>query len=321
MRAVVYQGPVITVADLPEPVPGDRDLLVRVAASGLNRADVLQRHGEYPVPAGQSTVPGIEVAGEVVACGRSVRGYRPGDRVFGVVEGGGFAEYCLLDEGMAMPVPDGWGLRDAAAAAEAFLTADQSMYHLGGLTAGRHVLIHAAASGIGTMMVRMAKDTGAIVYATVGSEAKRAAVRALGADVVLDRHVADLAAAVRAEAPPEGVDLVMDVVGGSRFTANLAVLRDGGCLVVLGLLDGFDAKLDLLELVDRRLQIKGTALRVRPIAEKRRVTARFRQRWGDSVASLRPVVHAEYPLADLAAAQEEMESGRNIGKIVMRVAA
>jgi putative PIG3 family NAD(P)H quinone oxidoreductase len=325
MLAVVYTGvggpDVVDIRPVARPEPEADDLLVRVHASALNRADILQRQGDYAVPAGQSSIPGVEVAGTVVAWGDDVSGYRGGERVFGVVEGGGLAEYCLLDKAMANRIPDTWGYREAAATAESWLTANETLFTLGNLAPGERVLVHASASGIGTTMVQMARMTGASVYATVGSEVKRAAVLALGAQAVIDYRQHDYVVQLRQLTGDRGMDLVMDVLGGREFSRNLSVLRDGGRLVLVGLLDGLAAPLDLLDVVERRLHIMGSSLRLRPMAEKRGVNSRFRDRWIDRLQrdEVRPVIHAEFPLSSIRAAQHEMERRRNIGKIVIRV--
>jgi putative PIG3 family NAD(P)H quinone oxidoreductase len=325
MRAVVFTsagGPeVVGIRHVEPPRPGPEELLVRVCAAGLNRADILHRDGEYQVPAGESTIPGVEIAGVVENVGSDVIGHHRGKRVFGVVAGGAFAEYCLIDHAMANPLPRDWTYAQGAATAESWLTADESLFTLGGLTGRQRVLVHAAASGVGTTMLQMAKSVGATVFATVGSPAKADAVKALGADVVLNRRTDDIRAEVTARTGGRGVDLVMDFVGGARLDDNLAMLRTGGCLLLVGLLDGLSAPLDLLRVVERRLQIKGTSLRLRPIREKRAVNRRFQQRWLAPLSSgeLEPLIHACYPFDDIRTAMREMEDDRNVGKIVLRL--
>jgi NADPH:quinone reductase-like Zn-dependent oxidoreductase len=223
---------------------------------------------------------------------------------------------------MANPLPADWTYAQGAATAESWLTANESLFTLGGLTAGQRVLVHAGASGVGTTMLQLAKSAGATVFSIVGTPAKAAAVRALGADAVLNRRTDDLRAEVARRTDGGGVDLVMDFVGGARLDDNLAVLRPGGCLVLVGLLDGLSAPLDMLRVVERRLQIKGTSLRLRPIREKREVNRRFRQRWLAPLSSgeLEPLIHASYPFDDIRMAMREMEEDRNVGKIVVRMA-
>jgi len=325
MLAMVYEGAggphVIARRELPMPVCTPDMLLVKVHASALNRADVLQREGEYEIPAGQSTIPGVEIAGTVEAWGEHVSGFSRGQRVYGVVEGGGFAEFCLLDRLMANSIPDGVGFEEAAATAESFLTCNETLFELGGLAPGDSVLIHAGASGIGTTAMRMALHAGARPICTVGSRAKAEALRGLGAADVIEYRTQDFLAEVLRLTGGEGVALVLDFVGGAYLERNLRALRPGGCMVSAGLLDGLSAEIDLLFLVERRLQIKGSSLRLRPMAQKRGVNARFRQRWLKPLqqGDISPVIHATYALADLALAQGEMEENRNIGKIVLAV--
>ncbi|WP_426732353.1 NAD(P)H-quinone oxidoreductase [Myxococcus faecalis] len=323
MRAVVFEGlggpEVVKLREVPRPVPTREALLVKVHATALNRADLLQRQGEYHVPEGQSAIPGVEVAGTVEAWGEDVKGFTRGQRVFGVVEGGGFADYCLLDQGMALPIPAGFDFAEAAATSESCLTANETLFTLGHLQRGQAVLIHAAASSIGTTMVQMARHVGATTYCTVGTPRKVEAVRALGADAVFDYREQDFVQEVLRLTGGEGVPLVMDFIGGAYLGRNLDVLAHEGCLVLVGLLDGMSAQVDLLRIVQRRLQLKGSSLRLRPLKEKREVNARFRQRWMEVLAmgGLRPVIHARHPLEEVNVALGEMEANRNIGKLVL----
>jgi putative PIG3 family NAD(P)H quinone oxidoreductase len=323
MLAVTYTragGPEVVVRRrLPRPVPAATDLLVEVRASGLNRGDIAQRTGEYTVPVGEVDIPGVEIAGVVVAQGESATGFRIGDRVFGVVPGGGFADYCLLDVGLANLVPEGWEFGTAAATAESWLTANEALFELGGLRAEQTVVVHAAASGVGTTMIQMCRLAGANVIGTVRSPEKATPVRAVGAHTVLRYDPSDTVRRVRELTDGQGADLVMDFVGGPRLAENLAMLRDGGCLVVLGLLGGAAASVDLAQLVTRRLRVEGCSLRSRPLPEKQAVNRRFRERWLHRLTSAEvlPVVHATYSIDQFGAAQEEMEQNRNVGKIVI----
>ncbi|NMO13934.1 NAD(P)H-quinone oxidoreductase [Pyxidicoccus fallax] len=325
MRAVIFEGSggpeVVKLREVPKPVPTREALRVKVHATALNRADLLQRQGEYHVPEGQSSIPGVEIAGTVEAWGEDVKGFTRGQRVFGVVEGGGLAEYCLLDQGMALPIPEGFDFAEAAATAESCLTANETLFTLGGLQRGQAVLIHAAASSIGTTMVQMARHVGATTYCTVGTWPKMEALRALGADAVFNYREQDFVHEVLRLTHGEGVPLVMDFIGGAWLERNLSVLGHEGCLVLVGLLDGMSTQVDLLRVVQRRLQVKGSSLRLRPMREKRQVNERFRQRWMEVLdrGELRPVIHARYPLEDVGAALAEMEANRNIGKLVLTV--
>lgn len=326
MRAVVYEGSggpeVVKLREVPRPVPTGNALLVRVHVTALNRADLLQRAGVYHVPEGQSAIPGVEVAGTVEAWGEDVKGFAQGQRVFGVVEGGGYAEFCLLDADMALVIPEAFSFEEAAATAESCLTANETLFELGGLKPGQTVLVHAGASGIGTTMVQMVKHIGATALCTVGTPRKVEALTKLGADVAIDYRRQDFVAEVLARTGGEGVELVMDFVGGAYLSRNLSVLKHEGCLVLVGLLDGMAAELDLLRVVQRRLQLKGSSLRLRPMVEKRQVNARFRQRWMEVLArgGLRPVIHGAWPLEAVVDAHAEMEANRNIGKLLLTVA-
>ncbi|WP_342380473.1 NAD(P)H-quinone oxidoreductase [Myxococcus stipitatus] len=323
MRAVLFEGSggpeVVKLREVPRPVPTREALLVKVHATALNRADLLQRQGEYHVPEGQSSIPGVEIAGTVEAWGEDVKGFTRGQAVFGVVEGGGLAEYCLLDQGMALPIPSCFDFAQAAATSESCLTANETLFTLGHLRRGQAVLIHAAASSIGTTMVQMARHVGATTYCTVGTAAKVEALRALGADEVFNHREQDFVREVLRLTRGEGVPLVMDFIGGAYLERNLAVLGHEGILVLVGLLDGMTTQVDLLRVVQRRLQLKGSSLRLRPLKEKREVNARFRQRWMEVLArgELRPVIHGRYPLEDVQSALAEMEANRNIGKLVL----
>lgn len=302
------------------PAYREHELLVKVHASALNRADLLQRDGQYQVQPGELAVPGVEVAGEVIACGSAVTGFAPGDRVYAVVSGGGYATHCVVDQGMAMPVPDHWRYTDAAAVAEAGLTADTALFTVGALQPGQKVLIHAAASGIGTMAIQMVHEAGARALCTTNSPHKVEALYALGAEQVLCGYGADFHRGL-CESGHESVDLVIDFVGGRYFDGNLAALRPGGALVMVGLLDAFEWHSSFVPIINKRLSVHGVVLRKRPDAEKRQVTQAFLARWQHALASgrLKPVVSSIHPFAAVAQAQDEMAANRNIGKVVLSI--
>jgi putative PIG3 family NAD(P)H quinone oxidoreductase len=323
MRAVVcdgFGGPeVLKIAEVPLPEPGPGQLLVRVRASALNRADTLQRAGEYAPPAGESAILGVEIAGEVEGWGDGVEGFQRGAGVLGIIGSGGYAEHCLLDAGMAVPVPAGWTWIEAAAVPEAFYTADTTLFELGELSAGQSVLIHAAASGVGTAAIQLAREAGARILCTAGADEKLARCRELGADVVINRKTQDFAEEVRKHTGGTGVDVVEDFVGIDYLARNLAVLKDGGRLVVVGLLSGWTGAIDLLPLVLRRLQIKGSSMRPRPIEDKRAITRKFRERWLPLLVAgrLRPVIDSVYPWEQAAEAHRRMEADLSFGKILL----
>ncbi|WP_409489144.1 NAD(P)H-quinone oxidoreductase [Pseudomonas promysalinigenes] len=298
------------------PALGSQELLLKTMATALNRADLLQREGRYQPAQNESQVPGVEVSGEVIACGSGVKAFRPGDRVFGVVAGGGFSTHCVIDEGMAMAVPDHWSHVDAAAVAEAGLTADTALFSVGKLQPGQDVLIHAAASGVGSMAVQMVRLAGGRAICTTGSVDKVKALYELGAYDVLCGHGADFAQALSGE-----VDLVVDFIGGGYFEGNLAALRPGGTLAMVGLLDGFEWHANFVPIINKRLNLQGVVLRKRPLTERRQVTQDFLRRWSTAIAGglLKPVIGAVYPFADAERALEFMDNNRNIGKVVLNV--
>jgi NADPH2:quinone reductase len=325
-RAIVcdgFGGPeVLKIAEIPRPVPGAGQLLVRVRASALNRADTLQRAGEYSPPAGESAILGIEIAGEVEGWGDGVEGFDRGQRVLGIVGSGGYAEHCLLDAGMAVPVPEGWTWTEAAAVPEVFYTADTTLFELGELAAGQSVLIHAAASGVGTACIQLAREVGARIFCTAGSDEKLARCRELAGPAWaagINRKTQDFVEEVRRQTGGAGVDVVEDFVGIGYLAGNLAVLKDGGRLVEVGLMSGWAGEIDLLPLVMRRLQIKGSAMRPRPIEDKRAITRKFRERWLPLLVAgrLRPVIDSVFPFEQAAEAHRRMESDLSFGKILL----
>lgn len=325
-RAVVCDGhggpEVLTIAEIPRPVPGPGQLLVRVRASALNRADTMQRAGEYAPPAGESAILGIEMAGEVEGWGDGVEGFQRGQGVFGLVGSGGYAEHCLLDAGMAVPIPAGWTWTEAAAVPEVFYTADTTLFELGELAAGQSVLIHAAASGVGTACIQLAREVGARMLCTAGSDEKLARCRELGGPgwiAGINRKTQDFAEEVLRHTGGAGVDVVEDFVGIGYLARNLSVLKDGGRLVEVGLLSGWEGGIDLLPLVLRRLQIKGSAMRPRPIEDKRAITRKFRERWLPLLVAgrLKPVIDSVFPFEQAAEAHRRMESDLSFGKILL----
>ncbi|NMO16214.1 NAD(P)H-quinone oxidoreductase [Pyxidicoccus fallax] len=326
MRTVLLDGfggpEVLRVAEAPRPKPGPGQIRVRVRASALNRGDTVQRSGGYPLPPGVTNPGlGIEVAGEVEACGSGVTTLKPGQRVFGLVAGGGYAEACLMEEGMAVLMPDGWSFVEAAATPEAFITAHESLVELGGLRAGQSVLIHAGGSGIGTACIQVARAVGARPFAIVGSEEKRRRCLELGAEGAVLRSEGNFAREVLTLTGGAGVDVVEDFVGGAALDRNLSVLKFGGCLLLVGLLDGMSADLDLRQVVMRRLQLKGMALR--PLSPEQRVavTRRFSERWLPELAAgrVRPIIDSTFPLERVADAHRRMESNASFGKIVLEL--
>lgn len=324
MKAIVFEdfgaADVLHVQDVADPELRDSDLLVRNHAAGVNRADVIQRTGGYGKGSfGDSDIMGLEIAGDVIAMGKDVHGFAVGDRVMGIVGGGGYAELARIDYRMAMPIPDGMDYVRAAGIPEAFVTAHEAAFHLGRLDAGESILIHAAASGVGSAAVQLAHAAGARVLATV-STTKLGRVRAFGADVTIDYKTDDFAKVVERETDGKGVDVIVDFIGAPYFERNLASLGFGGRLVEVGLLGGAKgASLPLDRLLYRHLQIIGTVMKSRPQSVKQAMTQRFRDRWLHAFedGALVPVIDSHLPLAQAAEAHQRMESSSSVGKIIL----
>ncbi|HEX9366552.1 MAG TPA: NAD(P)H-quinone oxidoreductase [Vicinamibacterales bacterium] len=322
MRAIEIAAPggpdVLRVVERPAPEPRAGEVLVRVAAAGVNRPDLMQRQGKYPPPPGASDIPGLEISGEIVAV-RDVDGLRAGDRVCALVTGGGYAEYCAAPAEQCLRIPKAVTERHAAAIPETFFTVWTNLFERGGLQAGERVLIHGGTSGIGTTAIQLARAFGAAVFATAGSDEKCEACRRLGAARAIDYHAEDFVAVVRKETAGEGVDVILDIVGGDYLPRNLDCLRLNGRLVQIGLIGGSKALLDLRAILHKRLTLTGSTLRARTVAEKGAIArALERAVWplldrGD----VRPVVQAELPLERAADAHRELESGGVIGKLVL----
>lgn len=326
MKAVLLSGfggvDVLRIGESPDPVPNDDELLVRVRATALNRADLLQRRGKYPPPEGASPILGLEMAGEVIVAGRAVREYREGDRVCALLPGGGYAQRVTIPAGLAIRLPDRISDEEGAAIPEAFLTAYRNLFLLGGLRAGQTVLLHAGASGVGTAAIQLVRDAGAVALVTAGSGAKIGRCLELGARAGWNRTQGPFAPWVAAETGGKGVDLILDCVGAAYYEENIASLAEGGKLIVIGLMGGSVApKLDLAPLVMRGLAIVGSRLRGLRVEIKRELTERFAAyampRFAEG--TLRPVVDSVYDWRDVARAHARMESNANIGKIVLRV--
>ena len=323
MRAVVCSGTggpeVLAIGPAPRPVPGKNQLLVRVQACALNRADLLQCRGLYPPPAGESEILGLELAGEVVEVGAGVTTFTPGDRVFGLVGGGAYAEFALLDAEMALPMPAQWDFTTAAAVPEVFFTAFETLFTRGELVNGESVLIHAGASGVGTAAIQLARRAGASVYVTAGSDEKIARCCELGASGGVNYREMDFAEGVRALTDGTGVDLIEDFIGADYLERNLALLRPLGRLVMIAFMGGAKAEINLASILSRRLTVRGFVMRSQSLAEKREITGRFREQvLPDLVGgTLRPVIDSVYPVTEVGDAHRRMAANENIGKILL----
>jgi len=325
VKAIVVDEPgdpeVMHLADVPDPVAGPGEVLVRARATAVNRADTLQRRGFYPPPPGVSEIIGMEVAGEVVGVGEGVEGWSAGDRVMALLAGGGYAELVAVPAGQLIRVPPGMSWTDAAAIPEEFLTAHDNLFTRGRLAAGETVLIHGGGGGVGTAAIQLAHRAGARVLVTAGSAEKLERCRELGADAGINHREEDFVVRVRELSGGQGADVILDVMGASYLTRNLDALAVEGRLVIIGLQGGTISDIDLNAMMRRRLSLISTTLRGRPLEQKAEIVRRFAADAlpGFADGSLRTVVDRVLPLAEAPAAHRAMEAGENVGKLVLAV--
>jgi putative PIG3 family NAD(P)H quinone oxidoreductase len=310
---------VLVPVERPLPVPSAGEVSIKVAAAGVNRPDVFQRRGRYPPPPGASDIPGLEVSGTIEAVGADVRDWHAGDAVCALLAGGGYAEYCVAPAPQCLPAPRGIDLVTAGAIPETFFTVWTNVFDRGRLKAGEAILIHGGSSGIGTTAIQLARAFGSRVFATAGSAEKCAACERLGADRAINYREADFVAAVQEATGGRGVDVVLDMVGGEYFARNLEVLAMEGRLVEIATLHGAKAEINIATIMQRRLTITGSTLRARSVAEKGRVAAAVREHVWPLFESgtVKPVVHARFPLRDAAEAHRVMEASQHIGKLLL----
>jgi NADPH:quinone reductase len=303
----------------PLPAIAADEVLVRVAAAGVNRPDVMQRLGLYPPPKGATDIPGLEIAGEVVAVGASVKRWQRGDKVMALVVGGGYAEYCAAHEGHCLPLPAGLTLVEAAALPETFFTVWHNVFERGRLKAGETLLVHGGSSGIGTAAIQLAKAFGARVVATAGSAEKCAACRRLGADLAVNYKTEDFVAATKASTDGKGADVVLDMVGGDYIERNYEAAAVEGRVVQIAFLRSPKATVDFLRIMLKRLTHTGSTLRARSNPDKAAIARAVETNVLPLVAAgkVKPLIDSTFPLADAAAAHTRMEAGRHIGKIVL----
>jgi len=312
---------VLVAVERPRPSAGAGDVLIRVAAAGVNRPDVFQRRGRYPPPPGASDIPGLEVAGTVEALGADVSGFHVGDAVCALVAGGGYAEYCAAPAPQCLPIPRGLDLVAAGAIPETFFTVWTNVFERGRLQAGETLLVHGGSSGIGTAAIQIARARGARVFATAGSADKCAACERLGAERAINYREEEFVAVVREETGGRGADVVLDMVGGDYFARNVDVLAVEGRLVEIATLQGVKAELNIQTIMQRRLTITGSTLRARPVADKGAIARAVHQHVWPLIESgaVKPIVHATFPLRAAADAHRLMESSAHIGKLVLVV--
>lgn len=323
MRAIRIAKPggpdVLQPVTLPIPEPREGEVLLRVVAAGVNRPDVLQRLGKYPVPPDADPLPGLEVSGEVVATGTDVTRWSPGDRVMALTHGGGYAGYCRVHGTHCLPIPDGLSMIEAAAVPETFFTVHYNLFMRAHLAEGETVLVHGGSSGIGTTAIQLAKAAGARVIVTAGSEEKCEFCGELGADDAINYKSGDWFEEARRITDHQGVDVVLDIVGAPYAAQNLELLRRDGRYVIIAFLKGSVAELDLRTVLSRRLTITGSTLRPQTVKEKAAIATSLETEVLPllSDGTVRPVIYETFPLEDAARAHELMESSRHMGKIVL----
>ena len=313
-------GPEVLVpVERPTPAPAMGEVLIKVAAAGVNRPDVFQRLGRYPPPPGVTDIPGLEVSGIITEVASGAGSFRVGEAVCALVAGGGYAEYCVAPAPQCLPAPRGLDLADAAAIPETFWTVWTNLFERGRLQAGESILIHGGSSGIGTTAIQLARSFGARVFATAGSADKCAACERLGAERCINYREDDFVAVVREQTAGRGVDVILDMVGGAYFARNIDALATEGRLVEIATLQGAKAELNIQTVMQRRLTITGSTLRARPIADKGAIAEAVHRHVWPLIESgaVKPIVYATFPLRDASAAHRVMESSAHIGKLVL----
>ncbi len=313
-------GPdVLVPVERPMPVPAAGEVLIKVAAAGVNRPDVFQRLGNYPPPKGVTDIPGLEVAGIVERSGDGVTNWKTGDRVCALVAGGGYAEYCVAPTPQCLPMPRGLDFIAAAAIPETYFTVWTNVFQRGRLIAGESLLVHGGSSGIGTTAIQLARARGARVFATAGSPEKCAACERLGAERAIDYRGEDFVAIVRELTGGHGVDVILDIVGADYFARNIEALAPEGRLVEIATLHGVKAELNIQRIMQRRLTITGSTLRARSVEEKGALAAAVHEQVWPLLESgtVRPIIHATFPLHDAAAAHRVMDASTHVGKLVL----
>lgn len=308
-------------SEIDTPQPGEQDLLIKVHASAINRADLMQRKGLYPPPPGASPVMGLECAGEVVAVGGGCHRYQPGDKVCALLAGGGYAEYATVHEGSALPLPEGLGYVEAAALPEVFATAWLNLFMEASLQPGEKVILHAGASGVGTAGIQLCRAFDSPVFVTVGSEDKLSACLELGAQGGSNRHDGPFLDATKVFAGESGVDVILDPVGGAYLADNLTLLGLGGRLVLIGLMGGAASEINLAQLMIKRARVIGSTLRARSVDEKAEVMAQLEDKVWPLLASknIKPIVDQVFPIEEIEAAHKLVESDKTIGKVILKV--
>ncbi|MET7795873.1 NAD(P)H-quinone oxidoreductase [Streptomyces decoyicus] len=325
MRAITIPEPggpeALVWADVPDPKPAEGEVLIEVAASAVNRADLLQRQGFYDPPPGSSLYPGLECSGRIVELGSGVHGWAVGDEVCALLSGGGYAEKVAVPAGQLLPVPDGLDLVTAAALPEVTCTVWSNVFMIAHLRPGETLLVHGGASGIGTMAIQLAKAVGAQVAVTAGGPEKLARCAELGADILIDYREQDFVQEIRKATDGKGADVILDIIGAKYLQRNVKALAVSGRLAIIGLQGGVKAELNLAALMAKRAAITGAGLRARPLNEKAAIVAAVREHVWPLIGNgqVRPIVDRTLPLAEAAEAHRIVEASTHIGKVVLTV--
>lgn len=312
-------GGVLSPARRPIPEPQEGEVLIRVAAAGINRPDVVQRQGRYPAPPGVSDLPGLEVAGEVVATGPGAGRWQTGDRVCALLAGGGYAEYATAHEDACLPAPETMSLTEAAGLPETCFTVWDNVFTRGGLKTGERFLVHGGTSGIGTTAIQLAKAFGAEVFTTAGSDGKCRECLALGADHAINYKTADFAAEIKTLTEGKGVNLILDIVGGDYIQKNIKSMAFGGRMVSIAFLNGSKTRIDMMPVMLKQLTLTGSTMRIRPVQQKAVIARDLVEKVWPLIAAgkLKVVTAAEFPLDQASEGHKLMESSRHIGKIIL----
>jgi len=324
MKAIVYShhgGPeVLRPKTVSKPQPGPNELLVRVYATTVNRTDIAQRRGTSHFEQSPEIL-GFEMAGEVISKGKNAKRFQKGDRIFGLVEGGGYAEFCVIDEEMAIPIPDNWSYEYAAAIPKNFITADETLFEQASLKKGETILIHAGGSGVGTASIQLSHYIGAKIFITAGSDDKINKALEIGAHTGINHHTHDFAYHIQTLTDNLGVDVVQDFIGGKYLVRNINCLKEGGRLILVSLLDGNRGDINLTQVLKKKLQIRGSAVELQPLSAKRMMAKRFEERWLPILKQghIKPIIDYVFPWEMIQDAHKHMESNRNFGKIVIKV--
>lgn len=305
----------------PIPSPATGEVLIKVAAAGVNHPDVMQRKGLYPAPPGASDIPGLEISGTVVALGKGVEYLTEGENVCALVSGGGYAEYCLATADLCLPIPQNMTTVQAAAIPETFFTVWSNLFDRGHIVAGETLLVHGGSSGIGTAAIQLAKAVGAKVIITAGTDEKCRFCKVLGADAAINYKNKDFVEEIKLITNGKGVNLILDIVGGDYFSKNLKCLTDEGRLIQIAIQNGPKSEINLLPIMFKRLTITGSTLRARSVNFKAEIAKKIREHVWPLLASgqVKPVIHKTFPLAEASKAHELMESSQHIGKIILTV--